>query len=343
MVPTGMQFTILVHVCQWKAAYSGIYSGLLAIHLACHATKRETDSSKPNLIFYALCALYVLTVAFFAVDIADSVVLPSSGNIILFYGLGVTASVLFACCDFIAQCILIHRCWIVWGQNTRVIIVPSILAFAYLVMWVAVNGALVVVPNEGVSESAWGNRLVLTSLVASMTVNALVTGLIVFKIFKAFRRVNSVTTSAEKSLGIAGGTKLRSLIFVIIESGMVLFAVQLARVVITTTQPPTVTDPAYYAYEFILAIHEMVNGIAPTVILVRVSLGLSFHDKESLDEAVGSLQFAANPIPESGSIDQDSDSHIGHDDDLNSVTGNINQERRDDEIGGSDDIQILDR
>ena len=76
---------------------------------------------------------------------------------------------------------------------------------------------------------------------------------------------------------------------------------------------------------------------------MRVSLGLSFHDKESLEEAVGSLQFAANPMPAAGS--QDRSSHIGHDDDLNPlpVMGNINQERRDDEIGESDDIQIVDR
>ena len=81
---------------------------------------------------------------------------------------------------------------------------------------------------------------------------------------------------------------------------------------------------------------------------MRVSLGLSFHNKESLDEAVGSLQFAAddpNSIPEAGSIDQDRSLHIGHDDDLNPlpVMRNINQERRDDEIGGGDDIQIVDR
>ena len=80
---------------------------------------------------------------------------------------------------------------------------------------------------------------------------------------------------------------------------------------------------------------------------MRVSLGLSFHDKESWVEAVDSLQFAANPIPEAGSIDQDRSSHIGHDDDLHPPPGmgnlNINQERRDDEIGGGDDIQIVDR
>ena len=66
---------------------------------------------------------------------------------------------------------------------------------------------------------------------------------------------------------------------------------------------------------------------------MRVSLGLSFHDKESLVEAVSSLQFEASPNPEAGSIDQDRSSHIGHDDDLNPlpVVGNINQEGRDDE------------
>ena len=66
----------------------GIYSGLFAIHLACHATKRENDSSKPNFIFYALCVLYALTMVFFAIDIADSVILPSFvSSIFLFYQL----------------------------------------------------------------------------------------------------------------------------------------------------------------------------------------------------------------------------------------------------------------
>ena len=61
--------------------------------------------------------------------------------------LQITAS---GCCDFFAQCILvrinhctyhpfyspksskIYRCWIVWGQNIRVVIIPSFLAVAYL-------------------------------------------------------------------------------------------------------------------------------------------------------------------------------------------------------------------
>ena len=59
-------------------------------------------------------------------------------------------SIAIGCCDFIAQCILvrinhctyhpiyspksskIYRCWIVWDQNIRVVIIPSFLAIAYL-------------------------------------------------------------------------------------------------------------------------------------------------------------------------------------------------------------------
>ena len=67
-----------------------------------------------------------------------------------------------------------------------------------------------------------------------MAVNALVTGLIVFKILKVFLEVRA--TSVEQTLGSllnsTGGPKLRHITFIIIESGMALFAIQLARVVI---------------------------------------------------------------------------------------------------------------
>ena len=79
--------------------------------------------------------------------------------------------------------------------------------------------------------TTWGRRVVLTGLITSMAVNALVTGLIVFKILKVFLEVKA--TSIEQTLGSTGGTTtFRNIIFVIIESGMALFAIQLVRVVI---------------------------------------------------------------------------------------------------------------
>ena len=132
-------------------------------------------------------------------------------------------------------------------------------------MWMANIGSYSILQND-VDEAVWGGRLILTGLITSMTVNALVTGLIVFKIFKVFREVKSVTTLEDKSLGITGGNKLRSVIFIIIESGMVLFATQLARVAVTT-QLTAADDAAYYAFQFIGVIHEMVNVIISSVIV----------------------------------------------------------------------------
>ena len=175
-----------------------------------------------------------------------------------------------------------------YGQNIRVIIVPSILAFAFLgpsfyldsladldllplVMWVATDGSL-----AGIDETDWGKKLVLTSLITSMAVNALVTGLIVFKIFKVFQEVKSVTTSEDKSF-ITHGNKLRSVTFIIIESGMALFAIQLARFVIsaTATALGSGIGAMYYAYLSIVSIHVMVNVIISSVFVTLCLLIMS--------------------------------------------------------------------
>ena len=117
----------------------------------------------------------------------------------------------------------------------------------------------------------WGNSLTLASLIASMTVNALATVLIVFRIFKVFREIKDVTTSNEKSLGITRGRKLHSIIFIIIESGMALFAIQVARVVplIIVLNISSENDNLAWqaAYDLIVPIHEMLNVIISSVIV----------------------------------------------------------------------------
>ena len=94
-----------------------------------------------------------------------------------------------------------------------------------------------------------------------MTVNALATGLIVFRIFKVFREIKDATISDEKFLGTTAGRKLRSIIFVIIESGMALFAIQLARVAMSVVHIPLGWDDGVNAYNFIIRIHEMLNVV----------------------------------------------------------------------------------
>ena len=182
----------------------------------------------------------------------------------------------------------IYRCWIVWGCNTHVVIIPSILAigflglpsaklssFTYWLKFIASSyllplatwaGGLSVVPDFNVEGrfvvSGLRNTLAITSLAMSMSVNALVMCLIVFRIFKVFQEVRFITTSDENSLGITGGTKLWSIMFIIIESGMALFTIQLARVAVSNSLGTTAD---FDAFGLIVGIHEMLNVIIISV------------------------------------------------------------------------------
>ena len=121
-------------------------------------------------------------------------------------------------------------------------------------MWMAASCSQFILQGT-LDDPTWGYVLVLASLAAFMTVNALVTGLIVFRIFEVFHEVKDVT----------GGRKLRSIIFIIIESGMALFAIQLARLVIAATGLGTGTEVA--VYQLIVGIHEMLNVVISSVIV----------------------------------------------------------------------------
>ena len=101
-----------------------------------------------------------------------------------------------------------------------------------------------------------GPPLIITGFTLSMAVNALVTGLIVFKILKVFLAANALTSSAGRT---TGDTKLRHVIFIIIESGMALLAVQLARFVIYIL--PSESESAFNAYNIFMGINQMFNVI----------------------------------------------------------------------------------
>ena len=105
-------------------------------------------------------------------------------------------------------------------------------------------------------------------LAASLVVNALATGLIVFKILKVYLEVKATSVKQTfNSLSSTGGTKLRHIIFVIIESGMALFAIQLARVVVTCVIESQAGTPLNLqtTLDFVISIHEMLNVIIRSV------------------------------------------------------------------------------
>ena len=116
--------------------------------------------------------------------------------------------------------------------------------------------------NNG--PSYWPNTLFITGLAASMAVNALMTSMIVFRILKA---TGVKPTSIERTLGSTEGNKFRHIMFIIIESGMALFAIQLVRIVLGFIPVPEEKLPFdQAAADFVDVINQMLN-----VIIIRSS------------------------------------------------------------------------
>jgi hypothetical protein len=108
------------------------------------------------------------------------------------------------------------------------------------------------------------------SIVLSMIVNAYATGLIAFEIIKVYRNVKP-TLETSKSLGSYGGMKYRNVISIVIESGMVLFCVQLVRVVLLVRFEITGSEIYINALEIVIGIHEILNVSSIIISVIATS------------------------------------------------------------------------
>ena len=142
------------------------------------------------------------------------------------------------------------------GQSIYLYLIPWFLNLSLLASWLVANYVTLV--QKRFSNAAWCNEVFLTSFALSMAVNTLVTGLILFKILKVFFEVKATVTSVERSLGSTGGTKLRHIIFIMIESGMAMFAIQLIRLLLYLL-------PSNNIYYLVIGINEMINVIMKSV------------------------------------------------------------------------------
>ena len=97
-----------------------------------------------------------------------------------------------------------------------------------------------------------------------MAVNTLVTGLIVFKIFRVFLEVRQALGSFSSA---AGRPNYQHIAFIIIESGMALFAAHLVRIVLTALWAFTTsrTSGFIFAYNLFTVFHQILNVIIRSV------------------------------------------------------------------------------
>jgi len=257
--------------------FYGLYSAMICMYIQFQPSKGP-GSNKKSIVIYALSILYILSTAMFVLDITSAVVEattpsdPKGPLLSRLEALSYKKNTIIGLCDFISQGILIYRCWVIWGGNIRVIIIPSILALVYLAAWLARNGVIYFAPVDGhlsLQSTLREHIIFLSSLGISLTVNAVVTGLIVFKILKVYRSVRP-TPVKDQTLDVAGaGAKLRSIMFIIIESGVAMFIIQFIPVILTILK----MDAMYLIFDinqqFLVIIRSVIYAFRFTEIISR--------------------------------------------------------------------------
>ncbi|KAF8881472.1 hypothetical protein BD779DRAFT_1675419 [Infundibulicybe gibba] len=185
---------------------------------------------------------------------------------------GLSWLVVFITIDCLAQMILLYRCWIIWDRRWAVVAIPGSLALVALGQGFAYVG--LTDPSSKSTDPRLTRTIGITGYSISLVTNALITSLIVAKILSTLRKVRPV-------LGSNSHRSLRIITTMLIESGLLMFAFQLALVVLLSSRPTMVSiisNPIAQIY-----------GITPTLLNIRVMMGSAYN---KTTEKTASLRFA---------------------------------------------------
>ncbi|KAH0833224.1 hypothetical protein J3R83DRAFT_12284 [Lanmaoa asiatica] len=162
--------------------------------------------------------------------------------------------------DLLGDLVLIYRCWMVWGKNYYVVILPLLTSVSGFACIIAVLDLLLATNPSSPAPPAALVPLGLAGYTLPLCTNVIVTSLIVYRIWSTSRTVH------DSPFHIGEGATRRAMML-LIESGALYLLFQFVFVVLFA-----VSNPA----EAILAVMAVqIYGIAPTLIIIRVGLGIS--------------------------------------------------------------------
>ncbi|KIJ51799.1 hypothetical protein M422DRAFT_26522 [Sphaerobolus stellatus SS14] len=226
-----------------------------------------TATSTGNNVHYALCVLFVLATIYFAFDFVQQffTILRNDGSSILVFRLNILNSAIFGIVDCMSQMILIYRCYIVWGRNKYIVILPIILSITSLLSALVLDGELGVLgTNPDASVPGWFFPLGTAGFSISLAVNALVTMMLVGRIWTFMRQSRDV-------LATGHSTYLHPTISILIECGVFTLAAQMCWVIFFKLQTPP--------WFMIGGPLTMIYGITPTLVATRVALGKTYETR----------------------------------------------------------------
>ncbi|KJA17775.1 hypothetical protein HYPSUDRAFT_70411 [Hypholoma sublateritium FD-334 SS-4] len=247
----------------------GIFYGLYCVLFIQYLSLVRRNKTVGTAVFYPIVALFLGGTAFVGIGFAQGFLsllrATDPGTAITLFRLRLSTSTIYSFLDLISQGVLIYRCWIVWGKNTALIIVPSLLATASFITDIVLVAELGLFGPASRAAPDWFTKLGTASFSISLATNAIVTAVLVAKLIMVHRELTGD--------GYAHGHYISVVIAMLIESGALTFVAQLIWVVLFSLQNVSSGFNAV-GNETALAC-----GIAPTAVIVRVAMGRSYETK----------------------------------------------------------------
>ncbi|ESK94832.1 hypothetical protein Moror_14105 [Moniliophthora roreri MCA 2997] len=220
-------------------------------------------------IMYALSTVHV-TIDFIRVTIAFADY-EDKGGAPVYYArfwerVIVAREAVLALLCFFADALLIYRLWIVWGGRKRITLFPTTLLIAWAVCaFIAVWGFTQLKPGDN-DHSSYVHRWTIISGSTTLVLNVMVTTLIAGRIWWVGRQVAGI-------LGAEHNRTYSKPLAIVVESG----AISSVTILVTTILYAEKLNVAHLLFDTF----AQVAGMVPTLIIVRVGLGVSFQDSTS--------------------------------------------------------------
>lgn len=273
-------------VCE--ALLYGVYCVLFVVSVVILIKRHQVSN---RVIWVANCLLFATSTAHFALmfnhfyialEHAPFAEFANETSVLL------GANLMISVVDIIGDLLLLYRCWLVWGKNYYVIILPlltalggfgCILPIPSLVL--SINPTSPVPPIEIVPLTTAGYALPLCT-------NIMVTGLIAGRLWYLSRIPIVDEHGKPVVLKIAAGGRPMMLI---IESGALYMVTQLIFVVLVAIRNPA---------EAVLSLAgTQIYGIASTLIIIRVGLGIS-SEQTMVEMSSTQMEFRSRPQDTTG-------------------------------------------
>ncbi|TFY71565.1 hypothetical protein EVG20_g1450 [Dentipellis fragilis] len=184
----------------------------------------------------------------------------------------------FGLAQIIADGLLIFRCYILWKEKKWIVIAPLVLLLANTACTLGQAGCDIIIynlrreiplsqrvpPPYYIQISNLDSAFSIATMPLSLATNLVASALIISRILWMAKKL-------ERTLGVSAGTRYRSAVTMIIESGA-MWSISIVVFLITYFTAPNYHGIPGYAMQQLM-------GIAPTLIIVRVGLGKSIESQ----------------------------------------------------------------